>query len=703
MPRLRVHLDFETRSCVDLVTQGVYRYSEDPSTEIMCFAYRIGTGPVEGFDHPNFQIPEDLLAAIDSGAIIVAHNSVFERLIWNRVLRRFYQNLPELTADNFTCTMARAAAVGMPQGLDRLCRALKLRVEKDMIGHRLMMKMCKPVGFSETGEPLWHDSPQDRERLLTYCKYDVLAEDAADAVLPELTPEERQVWLLDQKINDRGVPLDREAAERADNVVQIAKKRANRRMWELTGGAVSACTKVKAIVTWLVARGYVCDSIADEHVTRLLIETQAREDTVAEQVLICRRSAGKSSTSKLDAALRSVSADGRMRGMLRYHGAGPGRWSGQLFQPHNILRVDQERDAADVALVFDLLDGRSSAEEIYDFLISVYGDAMTPIAKSMRGMICSDTKLRGGDFSNIEGRISAWLARETWKVEAFEAYDAGTGPDLYKVAYANSFGIPVDEVNGAQRQIGKVEELALGFQGAVGAFISMGANYGVKPRDVAAAVYPVVSRDAWSKAWSKFGKGFSTFGLEQPIHTGLQVVVDLWRDAHPNVVERWWEIQDAAIDAVMHPGRIVPCVHGRVRYMVDRGFLWCSLPSGRTIAYAYPRIVGDGGPNKDQRQVEFTGVDSQTKRWRDQRLYGGLQWNNIVQGTARDLLVFSIFALKAEGYKIILTVHDENVDESEEELRRSLAHFSQVMERRPVWAAGLPVAVKVWEDRRFGK
>ncbi len=691
---------------MDLLKQGVYRYSEDPSTEVMAFAYRIGTGPVEGFSDitlVTYDFFAPLLAALAEGARFIAHSSVFERLIWNRVLRRRFPLLPELRAENMSCTMARAAAVSMPQGLDNLCRALKLHIQKDMVGHRLMLKMCKPVEFDITGQPVWHDNAEDRARQLDYCKADVLAEDACDAVLPELSPEERQVWLLDQRINDRGVPLDLDSCERADKVVQLAKRRSDRRIWELTDGAVAKCTRVQSIVAWLNDRGYVCDSIAAEHLERLLLEAQAREDTVAEQVLICRRGAGKSSTSKLDAAIRSVSADRRMRGMLRYHGAGPGRWSGQLFQPHNILRVDPEKDAQDIDLVFALLDGRHSTQEIYEFLVFTYGDAMTPIAKSMRGMIKSYGQLRGGDFSNIEGRVSCWLAGETWKVQAFEDYDAGTGPDLYKVAYANSFGVPVEEVDGAQRQIGKVEELACGYQGAVGAYISMGANYGVKPKAIAAAVRPMVSDELWDAADEKFGRGFSTFGLDRHTHAGVQVVVDLWRAAHPEVVKQWWGVQDASIDAVAHPGRIVSCVHGRVRYLVDKGFLWCCLPSGRTIAYAYPFIVNDGGPKGDQRQVEFTGVDSQTKSWCQQRLYGGLLWNNIVQGTARDILVHSMFELEAAGYEIILTVHDENVDESGPGGGRSLEHFKQLMMRKPAFAEGLPMAVKVWENPRYVK
>lgn len=283
-------------------------------------------------------------------------------------------------------------------------------------------------------------------------------------------------------------------------------------------------------------------------------------------------------------------------------------------------------------------------------------------------------KLVGGDLSNIEGRINAWLAGETWKVSAFRDYDAGTGHDLYVLAYARSFGVSVDKVSKADRQLGKVMELALGYQGGVGAFQTMAAAYGVRVTD---------DRAGELKA--------------------------AWRDAHPAITQSWWDLQDAAIDAVANPGCIVPVLNDRIRYKVDRGFLWCRLPSGRVLAYAAPRIVWGSikradGTTLEKRQVEFEGVDSITKRWGPQRTYGGKQCENIVQAIARDVIVEAMFRAEAAGFPIVLTVHDEILAEVPES---STLHGPEALERImcecPKWAAGLPLAAKAWEDKRYVK
>lgn len=283
-------------------------------------------------------------------------------------------------------------------------------------------------------------------------------------------------------------------------------------------------------------------------------------------------------------------------------------------------------------------------------------------------------RLVGADLSNIEGRINAWLAGERWKVQAFRDYDAGAGPDLYVLTYARSFGVAVDAVSKAERQIGKVQELALGYQGGVGAFQSMAAVYGLKVTDERA--------DELKTAW---------------------------RDAHPAIVQSWWDLQDAAIDAVANPGCIVPVLNDLIRYKVDRGFLWCKLPSGRVLAYAAPRIVWGkikrrDGSELEKRQVEYEGVDSVTKRWGPQRLYGGLQCENIVQAIARDVIAEAMFRAETAGFPIILTVHDEILAEVED---ASAGHTAETIEALmcvvPKWAPGLPLAAKAWEDKRYVK
>jgi DNA polymerase len=298
------------------------------------------------------------------------------------------------------------------------------------------------------------------------------------------------------------------------------------------------------------------------------------------------------------------------------------------------------------------------------------------LSKALRAMIVAEPgkRLVGADLSNIEGRINAWIAGETWKTQAFSEYDNGTGPDLYKLAYAKSFHKAPEAVDKAERQVGKVMELALGYQGGVGAFQTMATAYGLKVTD---------DRAEELKA--------------------------AWRDAHPEIVQSWWDLQDAAIDAGSNKGCIVPLLNDRIRYKVDRGFLWCRLPSNRVLAYAAPRIVWGkvkcrDGSVLEKRQVEYEGVDSVTKRWGPQRLYGGLQCENIVQAIARDVIVEAMFRAEEAGFPIILTVHDEILAEVED---AAAGHTPETLEalmtQPPKWASGLPLAAKAWEDKRYVK
>ena len=403
--------------------------------------------------------------------------------------------------------------------------------------------------------------------------------------------------------------------------------------------------------------------------------------------------AAKSSTAKYQAILNAVCRDGRVRGSLRYHGASTGRWAGSGMQPQNFPRI-LDHDA--VATTLDILREINDPTEACDAIALFVGEPMSALSRCLRAMIVSalGKRLVGADYSNIEGRVNAWLAGEQWKVDAFRLFDEGVGDDLYKLAYGRSFDIPASDVSKDQRQIGKVMELSMGYQGGWRAFEKMGANYGI-----------TVGKDRAEE---------------------LKVA---WREAHPAIQQSWWSLQQAAIDAVMNPGITVPVLSGRIAYKVAHGFLWCQLPSKRTLSYAAPRIVWvvrDGNfvergsfsdkakaeayvDEKVERvswsvrpQVEFDGVDSTTKKWSKQRLYGGLQCENVVQAISRDILVDAMLRLEEAGYPIVLTVHDEIMSEVPDGFG-SREEFVALMSVVPAWAAGLPVAVAAWEDVRYGK
>lgn len=721
----RGHLDFETKATADLKKTGVYRYAEHSDTGVWCFSWSVPGA--EGDWEPGDEDPYELLAFIENGGILVAHNAGFERTIWNWVIRtRYCPHWPELKVEQQDCTMARGLALALPASLDQLARALKMPVDKDKDGHRLMMQMCKPRRTDADGTVVWWDDRDRIDRLKMYCRQDRVVETHIDQSIPALSPDERKVWELDQTINDRGVMIDVASVSRALAVVEEALKRADDRMWWLTDGEVKKCSEAAKIVKWLNARGIPCTSVAKGEVEEIVLATSIMGDETAEEVIRLRRAAARTSTAKFKAMLNSVCSDGRVRGTLAYHGAATGRWAGRIMQPQNFLRFDAE-ELPDILMILDLLAMEKTAKEVTDAIEMIIGPPLESVAKCMRAMLVvpKGKKFVSGDFSNIEGRGAAWIADEQWKLQAFRDFDAGIGHDLYNLSYARSFGVDIETMpkKSFMRQIGKVQELALGYQGSVGAYITMAAGYGIKPAQVAATAKAATSPEEWHRVSLQYSDDDSR-GLDQETWTGVKIVVNAWRAAHPNIVQAWWDLQDAAIEAVAHPGLKVPVLQGRVQYLAANGFLYCRLPSGRVICYAMPRMVrsiqtpakaaydapGIGGeiihhPAREavyKYAVEYDAVNSYTKRWEAHQLYGGLQFNNIVQGLARDKLVASMFRLEAAGYPLVLTVHDENVSEVDA-LFGSAAEYGRIMAQEDDWARGMPIAVSAWEDVRYVK
>lgn len=711
-----LHLDFETRSSVDLTRSGVYRYAEHPSTAAYLFRYRLGDGPVRGWDEWE-PLPQEVLDHIAAGRRVIAHNAGFERRIWNHVLpRQLGQVLPPMRIEQQDCTMARAAAVALPQKLDMLGPVLGTHHVKDKAGHALMLKMCKPTGFTEAGREIYgHDTAENREALGLYCEDDVLTECDADNKLPVLSDMERRVWELDQRINDRGIKIDLTMVSRAIEAVAVAKKRADAEMWRLTENAVEKCTQTARIKTWLHSRGIPCTSIAKGEIEELILAGEMVGDEAVGQVLALRRAAAKSSTAKLNTMLRTVSADGRVRGSLNYHGAATGRWAGRGMQPQNFPRVDEERDLPGVLAALRLLEQNRPPFDTVDALELMGHQPLDTLSKCLRPMLVAEEghMLVGGDLSNIEGRLNAWMAGEEWKLQAFRDYDAGTGPDLYRVTAAKIVGVTPAEVTSLQRQgQGKVTELSLGYQGGPGAYVNMGANYGVKPWDVASQAKAITDPDLWAATRERYTKADSR-GLEVEVWTGLRVIVDGWRRENSAITQSWWDLQDAAIAAVANPGSLIPVLGGKVHYLVSNGFLWCRLVSGRVLAYANPRLrrVKTGRTSRDGSPqfkwvVDFDGKDPFSGHWSRQSLYGGMQCNHVTQGTARDIMVHWMLLAEDAGFPLVLTVHDELLAEVAKALLHLLNDKSLVdliVKHPPPYVPGLPLAAKAFMDTKYVK
>lgn len=662
-----VHCDFETRSAVDLKVVGQYRYAEDPTTEIICLRYRVGDGPVLGWR------PGEPLPAVFQGDFeMVAHKADFERCIWNA-------KMPALMvmAKDQSCTMARAQAVGLPGALFPLGKALKLDDTKDMDGHSLMLKLCKPKGYEPDGRPIWHEDPAEHARLYDYCGQDVVTECGVDKRVPRLPDFERRVWELDQKINDRGFQVDAEMVYAAAGAVKEAVRRANERMTALTDGYVSTVSQVGKIVQWINLQDVPCKSIGKKEHEELITSADLASRPEVREVIELRGASAKA--FKFEAILNNMNSDGRVRGSLRYNGTISRRWAGAGVQPHNMKRVETEEDAESVAMAVEVLKSGQSPKAIVDELELMFESPLGILSLCTRSSIISRKghRLIGGDFSNIEGRENAWIAGSEAKLDAFRAYDQGKGPDLYKVTAGSIIGVEPGMVSKAQRQEqGKVPELACGFQGALGAFKKMGAKYGVRLAD---------------------GR--------------IKEIVHGWRETPHNVpiVDSWALYQQAAIDAVLSKGSIVSLLGGKVKYVSDGRFLYCKLPSRGVIYYPSPSVawksktlVSEDGDEYELNRLTVSYWAAEGGRWVRQDLYGGAQCAHIVSGTARDVLCGAMLRAEAAGYPLVLTVHDELLAEVPDD-RGALEEYQSILLAKEYWMGDCPMAAKVWEGPVYVK
>ena len=439
------------------------------------------------------------------------------------------------------------------------------------------------------------------------------------------------------------------------------------------------------------------------------------------KVIMLRQEAGKTSTAKMDTMILAASADGRVRGTLQYHGATTGRWAGRRIQVHNFPRpIFSTEETENILQIVGKYN--SSVENKSIYLNMIYGSPMSALASSLRGMICAPKgkEFCVADFANIEGRVLAWLAGEQWKLQAFRDYDTilgyndngepiRKGRDIYLIAAGRTFGKPPEDCK-PQRQIGKVEELALGFEGGVGAFEQMAVTYGLKIGEHYETVWAATSESVHVQvlqAWKQ--RGFRS-GIEEYTWKAAEAVKVTWRNAHPKIVQFWSDIKNAAISAVTNPGGIYSAgaKSNPVKFRVNGSFLWCQLPSRRVLCYCYPKIVRKELPWSTLEQPQFAdmltykGTQAPSYTWQPIDTYGGKLAENVTQAVARDILVYAIVDLEAADFDIIFHVHDEPVAEVENGVDR-LEEMCQIMHQVPNWAKGLPIGVKGWQGRRYRK
>jgi DNA polymerase len=657
-----LHIDFETRSTVDLRKTGRFVYAEHPTTDIVCAAYAFGDTEVFAVENKNLRRHQASTAIgnhVKKGGLILCHNAGFEYSMWKSILGPRY-GWPVPNIRQMRCTAAMARAMSLPGDLDGAAMAVGLEHRKDAAGHRLMLAMCKPRRYRDDGTPEWWDDEDRMRRLIAYCRQDVEVERALERRLRPLSSSEQELWFLDQVINERGVYLDQDAIKDAAYIAQAEVARIDREIRRLTKYSVSGASKAGRLLEFLKAQGVEIETLRKTELKDYLEAFGEEIDPIARQIIELRLSAAKTSTKKLDAMMKRRQADGRARENLIYHGAGTGRWTGVGIQLQNMISPPED---------FDMDGGITLLKPRDPEYIRIFeGDVMQHVANCTRGMIKAPPgyDLIAADFSNIEGRGLAWLAGEEWKLDAFRAFDAGEGPDLYKATASGIFGKHHSEISKAERQIGKVSELACGYQGGVGAFQSFAKIYRVKIPD-----------------------------------TQADVIKCKWREAHPATVQYWYDLEAAAMRAVCARGSIVTLKN--LKFTVNGNVLWLRLPSGRCLAYPDPKIMEVDTPWGEKKMaVTYMGVDQKTRQWVRIKTYGGKWAENVTQAVARDIMSDAMKRVEKAGYPVIFTVHDEVVAEILKTFG-DLAEFVGILEEVPNWAKGFPIKAAGWRGERYRK
>lgn len=706
----KLWLDDETY-CEVPITNGTHAYAA--SAEVMLRAWAIDDGAPRVQDVANGEPPSrEMLEAIEDPAVEVwCHNSHFDRTVER------HAGYP-IPIPRIRDTMVQALSHGLPAGLGALCDVLKVPTDKakDKDGRALIQLFCKPRPFSHRLTPdhfggdrkAWKAAveqtranwqgratrathPAEWAKFVTYAGLDIEAMRECHKRMPVWNYQgaELTLWHLDQRINDRGVQMDVPLAHAALAAVDQTQRELAERTHEITGGQVASATKRDQMLAHILeAYGVDLPDMQMSTLERRIADPDL--PPALRELLAIRLQASTTSTSKYKTLIKGTSADGRLRGLLQFNGAGrTGRWAGRLWQPQNLPRPALKQEQIDAG-IDALMAG--CADLVVD-------NVMELTSSAIRGTIIAPPgkKLVVADLSNIEGRDQSWLAGETWKLKAFRAFDAGTGHDLYKLAYGKSFGVAPEDVTKDQRQVGKVQELALGYEGGVGAFVTFAAAYNIDLEDLATKVLPNAPEWARSEANSFYAWTIKerrpTFGLSEQAFIACDVLKRVWREAHSNIAAHWAELKSAVMHVIEQPGITLPC--GKVKVRRDGNWLRIGLPSGRALCYPSPQIV-DGA-------ITYMGLNQYSRKWCRLKTYGGKLFENVCQAVARDVMAHNMPGIEAAGYEIVLTVHDEVICEAPDSDEFNAEHLASLLAANPPWALDMPLAAAGFETYRYRK
>ena len=639
MSRRVLSIDLETYSDVDLPNCGVYRYVEG-DFHILLFAYAFDDEETKCVDMAcGEQLPAEVIDALQDESIIKsAWNAQFERTCLSKYLGT------QLSPDAWQCTMVWAASLSLPLKLATAAQALKTVQQKDAVGERLIRYFslpCKPTKANGgRTRNLPEHAPEDWKLFKSYCIQDVETERDIRRRLEKfpLLPQEWDYYHMDQRINDRGILIDKELVQQAIICNMAMSEEMTKRAYALTG--LENPNSVSQLKGWLEERGIEVDSLGKKNVASLITDLDKHSaDGEALDMMKLRLQMAKSSVKKYQAAERYICQDGRAHGLFQFSGANrTQRWAGRGIQLQNlpqnhISTLDEARELVKMGC--------------FDMIEALYGNTPDILSQLIRTMLIpkENCEFIVADFSAIEARVLAWLAGEQWRLDAFTE-----GKDIYCASASQMFGVPVVKhgINGELRQKGKVAELACGYGGGAGALISMGAlDMGLKEDE-------------------------------------LPDIISSWRDANPEIVKFWYAVEKAAIETVKdRTDRTV----GRIGFQFSANTLWIVLPSGRRLAYIKPKLQ----PNRFGRMaLTFEGLGANNK-WTRGETYSGKLTENITQATARDLLAEAMRRMELAGLGIVGHVHDEVILEVPKG-QYTVDDVCNIMNRNPAWADGLPLS-----------
>ncbi len=635
-----LEMDIETFSDVDLIKCGVYAYADSPAFEVLLFAYSFDGGETRVIDlAQGEELPGEVAEAVFDGSVVkTAFNANFERTCLSKHFGRY------LPPDSWHCSAVQAAVLALPRSLEDVGAVLGLDEQKMKEGKELIRYFCVPCKPTKANggrrRNLPCHAPEKWEMFKSYCVRDVDVEKAIRRKLCKFPiPEgEMELYRLDQRINDRGVLVDMGLVRQAVKCERLHKEVVTRRAYELTG--LENPNSVAQLKGWLGENGVEAESLSKKAVADMIEES----DGEVEELLRLRLLMAKTSVKKYEAMERSVCSDGRVHGLLQFYGANrTGRWAGRLVQVQNLPQNHIE----DLELARRLVrEGRfEDVEMLYDSTPKVLSELIRTAFVPEPGC-----RFVVADFSAIEARVLAWLAGERWRLEVFSSHGK-----IYEASASAMFHVPIEEVTKGSplRQKGKIAELGLGYGGAAGALVSMGA----------------------------LDMGFS--------EDDLPPLVAAWRRANPHITQFWWDVDKAAVEAVT---KRTGTRAGRITFEYRSGILFVTLPSGRKLAYVKPRMA----VNKFGREgLTYEGI-LENKKWGRIETYGPKLVENIVQGTARDLLAEAMLRVEKKGYPIVMHCHDEIIAEVPEGMG-SVEEMCEVMAVRPSWAEGLPLRADGYE------